>query len=69
MTGKDLIKWIRHNNAEDLDVIVAYPGDAMTWWDGELVNNPVLASYKPGSEANKVKIVFRYGENPNCIVF
>ena len=42
MTGKELIKWILNNNAEDLPVVIQYRDSGGLYSGGEYLDEPAL---------------------------
>lgn len=43
MTGRELIEWIKSNNAEDMLVAVQYRDDGGDYSGGEFISHPTLA--------------------------
>ncbi len=70
MKGKELIKWIQKNHAEDLDCIVQYRDSGGNYSGGEILDPPALATYKRDKEGNpyNVDIVYDSILKANCIV-
>lgn len=68
MKGKELIEWIQHNHAEDLECVIQYRDSGGSYYGGEIVDAPILASYKQDANVYDVDITYSSGLTPNCFV-
>lgn len=70
MTGRELIEWIQHNHAEDLECVVQYRDGGGDYYGGEIVDAPVFAFHKRDADNNfyNVDITYSSGRTPNCFV-
>ena len=66
MTGRELTDWIKENNAEDLEIIIAHRDSGGTYYTAEHLDKPLFCRYSDESFGviNKID----YGtSNPNAI--
>lgn len=70
MTGQELINWIVEHNAQDMQCVVQYRDSGGSYFGGEMIDSPIMASFKGTSipYSNDVEITYGNGLNPNCIV-
>lgn len=71
MTGKELIEWIKENNAEDLECIIQYRDGGGLYNGGELMEHPSKAHFELDADGHPydVDISYIYDLSVNCIVF
>ena len=67
MTGRELIKWLQDNNAEDKEIIVEHRDSGGTYWTAERLETPRLVQF--GNEAWGIIDIIRYGvDDPNGVM-
>lgn len=69
MTGRELIKWIQDNHAEDKKVIVQYRDSGGTYYGGEVMQMPMLAYYHD-DHGDGIDVYIEYSNlrKQNCMV-
>ncbi len=69
MTGRELIKWIQDNHAEDKKVIVQYRDAGGAYYGGEVMEMPMLAYYHDDNgDGIDVDIEYSKLRKHNCMV-